>query len=410
MIHTFELIKSINAKDIYQLVKYLKQDSLSDDDNLLIKRKLFSPLKKRSKAVDYSSDINKVIDLEKDLKNYDTQTKKYEFTIDNTGIKKGKIIRICSKRYVDAEKTKAILSIGFYFILEINPRTLINPNDGYTIKLYQASKQNNDLLVESFYTTMKGKFNGDEHFKAFWDISTFNTHRIDYAINFKFDNNDEASLFYKQVHKTSLFKRTQKLKIKNIKYYEQSVAEKNNSYKTICYDKYAEIKNTYADCDINKLNKLLSEAENVIRFECQLKKSAIDRLKKKYYSNDSSIVFFLSEDLSKEELLRQYDKTIGDGDFYHREEAKKVIAEKVRRSDMRIALISFLQLIAQSKSLTSAKKRFVSGESNKSTGDIKTFRRRLKRLEELNINPVLITDNESIRWLSNPRKVILNNN
>ncbi len=408
MIHTFEIIKSIKRKDIKFIIKYLNNESLTDSDCCVIEKKLTAPLKKRSCAVDYSSDINKIIDLENDLKNYDTQTKKYEFKIAKAGIKNGKIIRNCYKRYADSEHTKVILHVDFYLILEINPHALINQNDTYTINLYQASKENNDLLIDVFDKEMREKFNDDKHFKHLFDLSLWNAHRIDYTINFKFNTKEEANLFYKQVHKTSLYKRTCKLKIKGIKYFEQSVAEKNNSYKTICYDKYEEIKNTYNDFDINKLNKLLEEAKNVIRFECQLKKSALLRIRKKYNSTDNSILFFLSEDIAKEELIRHYDKTIGKGDFYHRERAKQKINETITRADVRCALISFLQLIAQSKSLDAAKESFVS-RSYEAAGDIKTFRRRLKRLEDLNISPVLITDDEKIRFLNNPREKIRDN-
>lgn len=406
MTHTFEVIRKIHHKDIMNLQKIFSKNLLSNEIYNRNYIKLTASLKKfgRRCGETYRDDCNKIII---DLNNYNTQTKIVKMDVNCVGIKKISFLRICNIKYLNKEKTKVVLTCSFYLMLEINPRTLIDANDTYTIGLYKATDENNKELEEAFKTVMISFFkNNHAIYENMYDIKNWNTHRIDYAVNLSFASQNETDFFFRAVHETSSYKRTKKVTMKELDEYEQSAAERNKSYKFITYKKYDECVSRYDNSCSKQVDKLLKEAENVIRAEIQIKKDGLKRIKRKYNIKDRCIFSFLREDIAKDELLRLYDNSVGDGDFYNLKKAIMIIKENVDGRKNQEKLINFLLLIAEKKELSVAREAFVSRTSEIAHGTIKTFRTRLKNLKELNINSILIHSSEPLSFLKNPRDFI----
>ena len=352
------------------------------------------------------------------LKDYDCTTK--TLTLDPSVIGLGfnsvKLMRICQ---IKARKKKNGIEYGvvnclFYIRLEINPRTLCDPLDTITVDLYEATPENNSWLQLMFNSIMKSTFcKYDNGLEYLCHLESWNCYRIDYTCNMKFNTAEEKDLFWKLTHKTSTYNRTKRKRMKDKKMMDQSAAEGNKSYKTLFYDKQEECMDKYENISQERLSRLLIEAENVIRFEHQVYTNGVGTMKKNYKLPDRSIIHFLSEDISRRELLDRYDKMIGKGDFYHREEAKRIIRKKIKGEKNQEKLIQLLELLAQKRHVDKARKYFVNPNPPDQTrefplahGTVKTFNKRIETLRNLGINPMLITDGCPIRSMKNPRYLL----
>ena len=362
----------------------------------------------------YLDDINKMIPL----KEYDCATKSVKinpafFGLGFNGIT---LMRICIQK--GKTKKKGIeygaVECQFYLKLEINPRTLCNPLHTFTIDLYEASTENNRRLKTMFYSIMTNTLCKYDNSMAYLcDLQSWNCNRIDYTLNMKFPTVEEKRLFWELTHKTSAYNRTQRKRMKDVKMMEQSAAEGNQSYKTLFYDKQDECTHTYKNISDENLLPLLLQADNVIRMEHQVRKDGIASIKNRYHFPDRSIMHFLSEEIASKELLNRYDKMVGTGDFYHREEAKRIIRKKIKSEAMQERLIQLLALLAQKRHLDKAREYFTCPNHPEQQrnfpsahGTTKTFNDRITKLRELGINPMLITDGCNVRFMKNPRYLL----
>lgn len=418
MIHTSEINRMIPAEDVNRiLVLYFLEDGLKIPYEAAF-RKLMGRLildEKERHTGTYLDDCNRKIPLNE----YDCATK--TLTLDpcviGLGFNSVKLIRICQ---IKARKKKNGIEYGvvnclFYIRLEINPRTLYDPLDTITVDLYEATPENNSWLQLMFNSIMKSTFcKYDNSLEYLCHLESWNCSRIDYTCNMKFNTAEEKDLFWKLTHKTSIYNRTTKKRIKGIKMMDQSAAEGNKSYKTLFYDKQDECEHTYQNISQETKSRLLLETENVIRFEHQVHKNGINTLMNRYKLPDRSIIHFLSEDISRRELLDRYDKMIGKGDFYHREEAKRIIRKNIIGEKNKEKLIQLLELLAQKRHVDKARAYFVNPsppnqirEFPLAHGNVKTFRERITSLRELGINPMLITDGCPVRFMKNPRYMLM---
>ncbi|MEK3879196.1 hypothetical protein [Paenibacillus sp. FSL M7-0420] len=99
---------------------------------------------------------------------------------------------------------------------------------------------------------------------------------------------------------------------------------------------------------------------------------------------------FLREDISENELLKYYKKTIGFGDYYTLSKAKAIIENKKMQLRLKEALIRTLELVSYKRGIWKAKEAFE---------DRKEFDKCIKKLHELGINPVTIPMTEGIDFL-----------
>lgn len=407
MIHTIELMQPIHpdaVQDIFQ--RMARADSRIDPTKDFAS--LTARLRKDEDRGDYLYDISQVVSFN----DYDVTTKHSHAATFGSGINRFKLIRICSKSHQNADKTRGVLNCSFYAICEINPRTLANPDDTFTIRLYEATPERNEILEHRFHRRMYDIFGENPLLAHLCDFREWDCHRIDYTCNMKFQTKAEFDLFWKLTHKTSKYSRTERRRLPGIKSYEQSAAEGNKSYKTLFYDKHAQCEERYGDIQEPERSRILGESQNVIRMEQQCKKGKIASLQKKHGFLDRKAWHFLREDIARDVLLERYNKMVGDGDFYHREGAKAIIREKVPQKSMQDRLIQLLKLIAEKRHIDVAQRVFTScmEDGDKfplAHGTVKTFRERIKAIRALGINPVLIEDACTVKHLRNPKHFIM---
>lgn len=140
--------------------------------------------------------------------------------------------------------------------------------------------------------------------------------------------------------------------------------------------------------------KQIDDAKDILRIEVQCEKSKIYNLKKNNDDIISTELFnFIGLDLAREVLTDYYDKTIGSGDYYSLNEAKKIINAQLDITDsMKKKLIDHLKYINNYKSIYEAKKALKNNP---------LFNDYLKRIRALNINPVIIPRSKKIPFLAN---------
>lgn len=298
---------------------------------------------------------------------------------------------------------------AFSIQLEINPYKVTHPQEKHTIELFTPIKTNVEALEEAFPTMINSIFQGIDcyHLNLLANFRNWNMRRIDYSFNLHFEDDSIRAIFHKMIHKTSKHIRTTPVKVKKQKRYEQSAAERNKSYKVICYDKQKEVEEQDHLTSDDK-RTLLASAHGIQRYEVQIGYNGIASVMKRYGLPDRSAYRFLSLDIAYHELIGYYTKTIGVENFYNRHEAVAIIRKNYKEA-MATKLIDILQLIAQARGVDKAKKQFTSGGyhpikiSNKTiSGSSSTFNSYLKKLKSVGINPVLIADVDKLVRLINP--------
>ncbi|MBR0290407.1 MAG: hypothetical protein IJQ82_15655 [Selenomonadaceae bacterium] len=188
---------------------------------------------------------------------------------------------------------------------------------------------------------------------------------------------------------------------------DQSTAEGNDSVKIMFYDKARQIDETYNNFPLCQQLELMLDAENIVRFEVQCKKGRVLTLQRKYRFPNRNILHFLNEDIVQEILLDEYLKTVGSGNFFSLYWAKKEIDKSNFSAPKKLHLVQLLQLIAQARHVSIAKKQFIASTRIKRTdivvkGSDATFRNYLRDLTELGINPMLIPKDQKFTHFSNP--------
>ncbi len=390
MIHTFEIMHQIMSDGLYDFLMSFKgygKNGFGDGAYHYLTRSIT----KNNTHPNCLEESGSVYNLDDVNKSTISLSAKHPCT----GINRITVRRICSADHINKKSNTAVINIFFYVYLDINPRSMLDKEDVYTVDLYKAGQESNMALEQCFYEIMDG-FLGS-NFSDLKNIRRWKVKRVDYTFNFEFVKEDEFDIFYSLTHKTSKLLRTKRKKVPGEKEMEQSYAEGNGSYKTMFYDKRKEIETTYNQDDYRYL-PLLSDSYNVCRFEHQAKQRDLKNIYDKYHLNGKDIMYYLNAHIAREVLLDRYMKMVGEGDFYCREEAKKIIREKVKSTTMQNRLIRTLQLIAQARHVDVARRQFVEGTQIKGeygymiTGSNKTFQSYLGKLQKLGINPVLITD------------------
>lgn len=195
---------------------------------------------------------------------------------------------------------------------------------------------------------------------------------------------------------------------------------KSNSVVINCYWKYYELKKNFTNCIS------LEESYDIIRFEVQCKYHKMCALKteiknekeinNKYvltsgsFSEDAeefteqlmiskhNAALMLGELLSDKKcfelISNYYDKTIKPGNYYSFEEAKNRINEKVPSWQKAQRLIDTLEYIDKQGSIAKAK-------STLNKDALVNFRRSLRELKALKINPVIIPKDWGIAFIPN---------
>ncbi len=296
----------------------------------------------------------------------------------------------------------------YFIIFRINPQLMIMRRR--TVELFSPSVENNERFFTAFQEAMS---TFDDNW-AINDIANFNCARLDMTHDFRFETSEQAKLFMRIIHRTSRYIRSREQKrIKGLSILNQSAAEANKSYKIICYDKQQQVRRTYRGVPPDEMNILLSQVENVVRYEIQCGKRKIYYLKKSNNFQSRSFWYYLNENIIHRNLQKAFHETIGEGNFCYLYRAQQRINNAEMRPSTRNKLNHFLHLISQVGCLSEGKRQFlrgrtirVDGEDVHVQGTEPTYYSRLRMLRGLGINPVTIPNHWAtefhIQELPNP--------
>ncbi|MEK4209279.1 hypothetical protein [Paenibacillus sp. FSL R10-2788] len=132
-----------------------------------------------------------------------------------------------------------------------------------------------------------------------------------------------------------------------------------------------------------------SQTKGLFRFETQVR------------NGKETVKEVLSKQRLKHEVMKFYKLIVGEGDYHTLKCAEQIINQRVQNFKKRQTLITMLKFIEHCGGITKAKEIFVnSNENTKMSSD--RFGKMLKKLRDLNINPVLIPEEWGIDFIENP--------
>lgn len=299
---------------------------------------------------------------------------------------------------------------NYYAVLRIEPQIMLMRTR--IISLFYCSLANVNRLSERFGEIISTIFPDICSHMA--TLSSWNCRRIDYSANLRFESASLAQLFLDISKKTFRYVRKTLKRVRGIRRQEQSTAEGNGSVKTTLYDKQRQINRCYNHIPLSEQRRLEEAAVGIVRFEVQCQKTKVQTLKRKYGFSDRSITNYLQEPISGALLFDEYDNVIGKGDFYSRYHAEKIINASNLTADKKQKLLLLLMLIAKTRHISEAKRRFIAGTTVRHKGEdipiqgnANTFRTYISDLVTLGINHVLIPQKRRITTLKNPRQQII---
>lgn len=296
----------------------------------------------------------------------------------------------------------------YYMTIRINLQLLITKHR--TVELFTPSEENNTHLFQAFREAMSIFDDNYSH----TDIREWYCARLDMTHDFRFETPEQSELFMGMVHRSSIyFRRRDQVSNEIIDLFDRSAEAVNRSYNILCYDKQNEIRDTFQGVPDNEMNILLSQAENIIRYEIQCESNKISYIRKSNNFDSRSIWPFLNEDIIHQNLQKALRETLGEGDFCNSSRAQELLDNADMRPSMKTKLYHFLCLMSRAGNLSDGKDLFlggstinVDGEEVSVHGSMPTFFSRIKKLKELGINPIMIPEAWSTRYniqeLSNP--------
>ena len=213
----------------------------------------------------------------------------------------------------------------------------------------------------------------------YWTVN-----RIDYAININTPYVKEYIKLFQRADKPKGFKELYCSKSKTRKQLEGSFYLFNDSVAINFYDKESERAKQDFSAD---------GAKNLLRLEVQCKSLKINTLKTKNRFRGKCLKNYLSKDISCKQIEHYYNNTIGGGDYYKLTEAILKVQESNYTNGTKNKLIETLRAINKHRSIWKARE--------KSKYSFSSFNRQLKKIRDLNINPVTIPCRWEVDKLAN---------
>ncbi len=224
--------------------------------------------------------------------------------------------------------------------------------------------------------------------------------RIDYAKNLKLPKNFQHFLV---LAKRSVLDRRKKVFLPN----NREKLELKNKSKTFAV--YEKVKVTDDDCSTKEIVRIKTILRNPSKEwkRHNLKINTEKDCVKLYKKARGGLLPFLDESVAEKIIKVEFDKMVGPGDFYSTYRAWKIIDESKFKMDKKRNLKELMQLISQCWSLEKAEKQYIMGASLKKSrkmvkGSQQTFRKSIKQLRELGVQPLRILDSWHLSHLHNP--------
>lgn len=191
--------------------------------------------------------------------------------------------------------------------------------------------------------------------------------------------------------------------------------EKVTAIRMNCYDKKAALLNKAKDPKkLHKpTNKQISNAQGIYRLEVQVWQLYIESLRNNHLIASRAIADVLTADFSAMILIYYIHQFAGDGDYYTLSTAKKKIKlskRKIPSEATREKLCTFLELLHDTYNSNedmlplNEAFRVVADKLKINADTVKEYR---KQLLKLNINPVTLPNNSSIKCLKNPLQYVI---
>ena len=138
-------------------------------------------------------------------------------------------------------------------------------------------------------------------------------------------------------------------------------------------------------------------AQDIIRFEVQCKYPKMHALSMQTGGCDFTLNKYfdlLGDPTCLKQINNYYKKTIGAGDWFSLAVAQRIIKKKRFNSQKEVRLLNALREVSQCRSLAVAKAKHQGS-------DLAAFKRTLKDLTEIGINPVTIPRDWGIKHIPN---------
>lgn len=276
---------------------------------------------------------------------------------------------------------------SFYITLEIEPQALLTKQ--LTVDLYTCTSMTNEALVSSLNKHIKDFYEGLPALHDEWYMS-----RIDYAMQ---AHTDHTQAFVQLAKKS-----------KTPYHYEDKIKKQGSMYlqsKSIRYNFYD--KHDYMKKQ-NIPQALIDRSEGLFRIEVQYRTTkAIRHLRNKYQAHELFALF--DSEIALDVLSTAYTRTIGLEDFHSYDQAKHSIIRSTANDSMKLKLINLLDFIVKLSNLREAialLDEHSDSSPNCYHSNRQLFNHHLKKLREIGVNPLLISDETVQTKLANPFRLM----
>ena len=224
--------------------------------------------------------------------------------------------------------------------------------------------------------------------------------RVDYAKNLKLPPNFQQFL---SLAKRSALDRRKKIDFPDNK---DKLELKNKSKIFAVYEKVRLKEDDFSPKEIIRIKAIIRNPSK--EWKKHNLKITTDKDSVEFYSKArGGLLPFLNEEVADTAIKKEFDKLVGPGDFYSTYRAWKIIDESKFKRDKKLNLKELMQLISQCWSLERAEKQYIMGAPLKKSrkivkGSQQTFRKSIKQLRELGVQPLRILDSWHISHLHNP--------
>ena len=215
----------------------------------------------------------------------------------------------------------------YYIYLKVEPLMLVEGEQH--IRLFELEGvDNKEALKEAFGNEVSNLFDMERCPGGITELDTWNTDRMDYTIDVKVDDKDEI-LIFKNLCKWSV--RTNErnkshYSARGDSFYDYGLLFGNQSWTLAVYDKYDQVQAEYNDVVPMVRERLLAEAENIMRIEVRNEKGKVQSVSQSL-ENGRNIMEFLNADVAKKLFQSTYGKEIGYQDFFRTYAAEKKLDE-----------------------------------------------------------------------------------
>ncbi len=324
---------------------------------------------------------NEIVDtmtIYRELKNYGEYSEAKN-TLDNyiKGFNKNQSLHWNGNKYI----TYAFASNGIeelYFKQNIKYRIYIKFRPKLMVEIGNYNEVLRGYDIYDLYIKFREQMN-KTGLTSLSDLSIWKVKRIDYAVDIVVSQKDIA--IYIQLFKKGNIPEILLKNEKTIKYWnaDNNLYLAGTSYRINFYDRYSTVRMKQI-----KKNKKFFNVDNlygVFRFEVQLRDIDITGLKKSGLVHKNCVGNFLSHDLCKHFVIKNYNMLIGKGNYYsYRDELSKCKSS---------TQYSMIKLTHDEGSIYQAKRKFLASSNNKRKAE-KKFSEIINKLQSNGINPVTI--------------------